>query len=192
MIDAMIDARTAITLTQTSSQVLVKNASAGCANSGGYTEENEWYRVFDLPSYGIVDPFHVEQVVFAVDTSVGAKTVNVKLGSYNGTPGGSLDTGNSDFGGLVTLLASTTASIPATNTGVVVTAEVGVDVPASSKLIVEVQSAQGGYFFIGATNAGESRPGYLRAPGCGRSSPVTLATIGFPNTHLLLSVTGTK
>jgi hypothetical protein len=191
-IDAPIDAPGTITLSQTNSQMLVKNASVGCANSGGYTEENEWYRVFDLASYGIVDTFHVEQVTFAVDTSVGNKTVNVKIGRYEAALTNPLETGNSDFAGAITLLQTTSVAVPPTNTGVVMTAELDMYVLPNTKLIVEVQSPQGGYFFLGATNTGETATGYLRAPACGRGKPVTVATLGFPNAHLLLSVTGTK
>lgn len=191
-IDAAIDATAAITLTQTSSQALVKDASAACINSGSYTEENEWYRVFDLPSFGIVDTFHVEQVTFAVDTSNGGKMVTVKIGSYAGTPGSSLNTGNADFAGLVTPISMVAVAVPPTSNGVVMTAELDANVPPNTKLIVEVQASQGGWFFVGATNAGETQPGYLRAPACGRSNPVTMASIGFPNAHLLISVTGSQ
>jgi hypothetical protein len=182
----MIDANVSVTLSQTTNTTIVQNASAACLQNGT-THENSYYRVFDLPSHGITGSFRLKNVTFAVDDAV-AMNVNVKVGTYNGTPGNQLDTG------VVTSLSSGTVAVPATTNGLMMPVETDVMIPANSKLIVEVQAPSraglGGTFFIGATTAGQTQAGYIRAPVCGINQPVTFAAINFPNTHIILTVTG--
>jgi hypothetical protein len=70
------------------------------------------------------------------------------------------------------------------------------DIPPGSNLIVEVlspdhSSQPGTYFYIGATTAGETKPGYVRAPACSINNPTTTAGVGYPSANLVITVTGT-
>lgn len=57
----------------------------------------------------------------------------------------------------------------------------------ASDLVVEV--ASGSLYYVGANGAGQSRPGYIVAPGCGFHEPTRLDQIdGFENTHIILMV----
>lgn len=184
-----------VTLTQTTNNTVVAANSVACG-AGGYTAENSYYRVFKLSDHGINSAFHVSQVTFGVQEAGGTQNVTVKLGTYAGTPGTMLDTGGTDFGGSVTQIATTSVAVPATTTGASVPAPITGDIPAGSSVIVEVlspdHSAAGNvYFYLGATNAGETKPGYIRAPSCNFASPSSTASVGYPTANLLISVTGT-
>jgi hypothetical protein len=77
-----------------------------------------------------------------------------------------------------------------------VTVPILATVPANAQMIVEVFSPDqlgtgGKYFYLGGNTLGESKPAYLRAPGCTTPQPKTTAALGFP-TSLVLTVTGTK
>jgi hypothetical protein len=63
-------------------------------------------------------------------------------------------------------------------------------------LVVEINSpngiSAGNTFFIGSNSAGQSAPGYLRAPGttagCNINEPATLVSLGAPNMHMIIDV----
>ena len=191
-VDAAIDAPAMVSLSQTTNESVVANASVACI-SNGYTTENSWYRVFDLADHGITEEFHVTEVIFGVEKAAGTQNVQVKIGIYDGTIGTNLNTGNSDFAGPITYVNMGTVNVPA-NTGYMTRVPVEGELPANSKLIVSVRTpgatGQAPYFYVGASNTGENRPGFIRAPACGISQPTTTGSIGFPNSHLLISVVG--
>ena len=61
-------------------------------------------------------------------------------------------------------------------------------------LVVEIfppdgQTA-GNSFFIGSNNLGQTAPSYLAAADCGVPEPTNTATIGFPDMHIVMNVTG--
>ena len=70
-------------------------------------------------------------------------------------------------------------------------------IAANLSLVLEVfvpdGTTAGNIFFMGSNAAGQTAPGYIRAPatGCDITQPVTLASISFPNVHLVMQVTGT-
>jgi len=65
---------------------------------------------------------------------------------------------------------------------------------ASDILAVEVFSPNGqtanNSFFIGSNALGQSGPSFIRAADCGVAEITNLAAIGFPNMHLVMSVSG--
>ena len=202
----MIDAppgMVTVTLQQTTNNTVVAAnsvACGGCNNTSNpcnstYTAENAYYRVFALADHGITNPFNVSQVTFGVQEAAGTQTVQVKIGTYAGTPGTTLNTGATDFAGAITPINTATVSVPATTTGISVPAPITATVPAGSNLIVAVfspthQGQANTYFYIGATNAGETKPGYMRAPNCSLSTATTTGGVGYPAANLLISVTG--
>ncbi|HNB33923.1 MAG TPA: HYR domain-containing protein, partial [Bacteroidia bacterium] len=67
-------------------------------------------------------------------------------------------------------------------------------IPANAVLIVELFTPDGGgsnnSFFIGSNNSAQTGPSYISAADCGITTPTDLATIGFPNMHIILNVNG--
>lgn len=75
------------------------------------------------------------------------------------------------------------------------------DVPATiatGLMYVEIESlnpnagngTSGQIFQVGANSAGQTAPWYLVAAACGANNPIPNFAIGFPNDHMVLSVTG--
>ena len=66
--------------------------------------------------------------------------------------------------------------------------------PAGSVLVVEVFTPNGqttsNSFFIGSNAAGQTGPSYIAAADCTIPEPATTASIGFPNMHIVMNVTG--
>jgi hypothetical protein len=191
--DAAIDAAPVqVTLSQTTNQTVAAANSVACSQ-GTETRDNSWYRVFALTEHGISNkPFNVQSVTFAMQESAGSPQVQVKIGTYAGALGGAtLDLAQ------VTPINSTTATVPPTTTGVSVTAPITGTIPANGQIIVEILSPDllgtGGHNFIGASNGGQTRPSYIRSTICAITAPQNVATVGggFPNSHFIITVTGT-
>lgn len=189
-------APTPVMLGQTTSMMVGSNNSIACGNADGTTAENSYYRVFRLADAGITGGLRVTSVTFGVQEALGQPAVQVKVGTYAGNvvpPPAQLDTG------LVTPIASATFNVPDTQSTAATTVTVPIiaNVPALSQLIVEVlspdQNGLSKYFYLGGNSAGESKPAYLRAPatGCAVPQPRTVASIGFPDSHLVIAVSGT-
>jgi hypothetical protein len=174
------------TLTQTTSGALVQNTAPACGNSTG-TDVNDYYRVFDLAAAGITTDFHVTQVSFQVDDSTG-QSPSVKIGTYNATPGTTLNVGS------MATVTTKTATVPSTTTGATVNVDfTGTTIPAGSKLLFEIDSPAGSTLYMGANTGGESASGYIMAPACSINSPTDISTVSstYPTVDLLMTVTGT-
>jgi hypothetical protein len=198
-IDApMIDAGpTTKTLSQTTSEALRAGTSIACGNAMG-TSANSYYRVFDLAAAGITTTFNVTKVSFQIEHCQPGATVAVRVGTYAGTPGQTLATGN------MTILASNAAVAipqvieagdPPTTPGGTVDAPISAAIPAGSKLLVEVDAPDGSNvysFYMGANTSGESAPGYIMSTTCGIGMPTNISTVSAENPaiNLLLTVTG--
>ena len=195
-VDAAVDARMvdATIMTTLSQQVSTTNASGNSVvcNSG----ENSWYRVFALADHNITGAFMVQSVTFGVQEAAGSPIVNIRVGTYGAAPGTTLNTG------MITNVNQTTHQVAAfTNPGGNVTVPITAMIPAGSRLIVEVAKSgtntAGLHFVIGASNAGETKTGYVRAPTCNDPNgnaivqPITTAAAGRPTSHLNIVVTGT-
>ena len=192
-IDAMpIDAPpqpVAITLSQGTNTIVSGNA-VGCSNNiTGYTTENSYYRLFNLPQMGYTGQVTLTSVSFGVESashSSGSQTVQVKLYTVNGA----FTTGN------MTLLYGQNVTVANTNLGIVpVTLQQPVVVPAGAQLAIEVFVPDGTStsttFFIGSNTDAESAPSYIRAPGCSVSQPSTFGALAFPDVHIVLTASGT-
>jgi hypothetical protein len=185
-------------LSQNSATTTNGNSFACSQSYTKYTLENSYYRVFPLADYGITGPYEVQSVTFAVQTANAGGTqqpAQVKIGKYNGTPGGiSLSLAD------VAPLNSTSIMI---NDGVTsVTTPISGVIPAGGNLIVELAipdgTAAGNIFFIGTNAAGESKPGYIRAPaqGCDFLAPTSMNAVamqkGLATAYLVMTVSGVK
>ena len=175
----------AIMLTQSTSATVGATSSLACGNNAdGTTAENSWYRVFRLADANITGGLRVNAVTFGVQEATGQPAVQVKIGTYAGalTPQPSqLDTT------LITPITSATFMVPNTTSAAptTVTVPITANVPALSQMIVEVfvpdQLGTSRYFYLGGNSLGESKPSYLRAPGCATPQPRTTAALGFPS-----------
>ncbi|MBA3459453.1 MAG: hypothetical protein H0T46_05805 [Deltaproteobacteria bacterium] len=185
-----------ITLTQNTGTSIGSNNSIACGNPDGTTAENSWYRVFRLADHGVVGGLRVTAVSFGVQEALGLPNVQIKIGTYSGNlvpPPAQLDTG------LITPLTSATFAVPNTaNTAPTsVTVPITANVPALSQMIVEIFSPDmngtSKYFYLGGNATGESKPGYLRAPtgACATPQPRSTTALGFPTSHLFITVAGT-
>ena len=67
-------------------------------------------------------------------------------------------------------------------------------VTSAQILVVEVDSpdgsTNGNAFYIGSNSLPQSGPSYIYAPACGLTDITDLATIGFPNMHIIMRVNG--
>ncbi|HEU0033387.1 MAG TPA: hypothetical protein VFQ53_22300 [Kofleriaceae bacterium] len=187
----LIDAAVSVTLTQTTSSTNTASNSVTCPNG-----ENSWYRVFSLADHGITGPFFINQVTFGAQEAGGSPVLQIKVGTYTGALGGTtIDLSK------VTNLNSATMTIPNTNDpGNNVVVPITATAPAGSNVIVEIfnpSNTSTKFFFIGASNAGETKPGYVRGPSCNDSggtpitTPRSTASIGFPASNLNINLTGT-
>jgi len=174
-------------LQQTDDMTIASHLSLACSDPNG-TTENSWYRIFPLTDMGVDKPFTVHRVNFGVQTAIGDQRVKVSIGAYAGHPGSvELDPAKID------VLALTTIPVPA-GTGQQLQANFpAITVPQSANLIVEIRSegyTDGRYFYLGATQAAEMIPGYLRAPTCNVPNPVMTSGLGYSQTHVIIAVSG--
>ncbi len=180
-----------ITLRQTADDKVERSLEFGCTNGDGSSADTSWYRVFSLSEEGITNTFAVESISVGVCFAVGTPEITVKVGTYGGSPDDTtLALGN------ITMLGSAEVTVPATQISKVIEVPIAATVPAGANLVVEVASPDligtGQQLNIGVTAAGESRPGFLRAPLCGTANPTKTTTAGAADAHLVLTVTGTR
>ncbi len=177
----------AITITHSATQNIVAG-SVSC-NAGGLHTDNSYYRAFDLASFGITDPFDITLVEIGVETATGTGgSQPITCNLYTSTPafpGG--------FPGSLTLIG--TAAVVVTDQALtILPIPITGTAPAGSELVVEIFTPDGqtlgNGFFIGSNPDGETGPSYLLAVDCGISVPTPTATIGFPNMHIVMNVTG--
>ena len=169
------------TLTHNTDNVITSANSVAC--QGG---DNNFARNFILADFGVTETFTINSGEIGVqeidlDTPV---TVNVYT-SDAAFP--------ASFGSAV-LLGSQSVNIPSTS-GLSIVAydfDVPVVVPAGTEaIVVEIfQEANGVAFFIGGT-AAETDDSYLKSTTCGVADYVTATSIGFPDAHYYITVTGT-
>ena len=187
------------TLSETTSTTIVANNSIACSNANtGLTEQNTYYRVFSLSSFGITTPFQVTSVTFQVEYAVSVPTSTLTVGTYSGTVGGTTLTA-ADIAAVQT---DSTVSIPNAddddpppNPGTV-TVPISATIPAGSNVAVELAVPAGGTFYIGTSSSGESDPGYVSSSGTGACSPpgatpTSMTSLGSGSEDILLTVTGT-
>jgi len=182
-------ALTTVTLQQMTSTAIVPGTPSCNVNTTGVTRENSYYRVFRLSDFGVTRPFTAQRVDFGVeeaDAGVGtSQAVQVRLHRLTGA----LITAN------LTNVAGQNVTV---NDGASIVIPVALS-PApvlqpSDTLVAEVfvpdGMAAGNIFFMGSNATAETGPSYIKATACSVNEPQTMASINFPNAHLVLTVTG--
>ncbi len=182
-------AQQTITLQQMTSTAIVAGSPSCNVTATGVTRENSYYRVFRLSDFGVIRPFTAQRVDFGVEeanSGVGTtQAVQVRLHTLNGA----LLTAN------LTPIAGQTVTV---NDGTSVVLPVALSpapvIQPSATLVVEVNvpdgMAAGNVFFIGSNATAETGPSYIKATACTVNEPATMASINFPNAHVVLTVTG--
>ena len=99
-------------------------------------------------------------------------------------------------GSVLTLRASQLVNLPDQALTVVDVPLTTPTVPlaVNSIVVLELMTAEGrspvnNTFFIGSNAGPQTAPSYLSAAACGLVTPTNLATIGLPNTHIILNAT---
>jgi hypothetical protein len=178
-----------ISMSQTTSTAPVAGNSISC-NAGGVHTDNSYFRRFYFDEHpGIGASATIDSVDVSVDAAAGAaNSLTVNLYTIpGGTP---VDTIPLDS---LTLIGTSTLLVPPTSLGSINVPVAG-NVPdtTASDLVVEVFTpdgqATGESFFIGATDTGQSHPGFLMAASCNIATPTDLTAIGFPDMHIIMAV----
>lgn len=176
-----------VTLTQNTSLNINDEAGIACSIPGIYTFQNSYWRVFDLAEYNEINrEFTITSVSFGVESvsaSIDSWIVLYRL------------TGSTLTFDTIEELSSTHFMLEGDTSLELVT----IDIPetvigANEALVVEWRIADGSptftQVFPGVNNAGESGPTYISTNGCDMSGIVTMASIGYPHVHWVLTVTG--
>lgn len=186
----------AVSITQSSdASTITPLNSVSCNNGIGHTD-NHYYRAFTLNTFPALDQpqFAVQSVTFGIESATSGTgapgqpvTVNVYKSTTNPPTNASLSGGLQDTVSftLPDMSASTfTANLPNSPVFTI----------ATDILVVEIFTPNGEatshLFFIGSNTAAETGAGYIEAADCGITDISSLSTIGFPNMHIVMTVSG--
>ena len=186
-----IDAPAIQTITLAQGPTTITAANTVSCNATGITAENSYYRAFRLADHGVNSAFTANRIDVGIESATAgigtSQTIQVKLYTVAGAfPAG-----------VLTQIAGQIATVTNTTTGTVLPVTLSPTglAPAGSTIVAEVfipdGAATNNSIFIGSNTAAETGPSYIRAPDCGSTQPATLASVGFPNVHMVITVTGT-
>ncbi|MEO6348679.1 MAG: T9SS type A sorting domain-containing protein [Aquaticitalea sp.] len=174
-----------VTLSQTTTDAITQGAVRCGTNTETY--DNIYYRSFDLLALGYTQ-FEVTEVSFAIQTL------------ETPSPGFAVDviiysnSGGTFPAGVLTPIANVSVPLTTADSNSIKTVPIMAIVVAPAQLVFGVsipyQSGDTTLIVFGANSDGQSAPGYISSQQCDVTSPTNLADIGFPNTHLIMSVTG--
>lgn len=185
----VIAAQTTVTITQSNDSTTITDGNSISCNAGGPHADNAYLRVFDLPAFGIENGLDVTNIQVGIDeaASVGGAGQPIEVNLYTKAPASALTYANLTPIGSANFTINDTAltlfDMPVTGT-----------VTTGLDLVVEVFTpngqTDGHVLFIGSNAAGQTDASYVAAAACGFAEPVTTATVGFPDMHIVMSVTG--
>lgn len=182
------------TITESSDPVTITSGnSVSCNNGVGHTL-NDYGRNFHLASFPALNlpAFTVQSVVVGVEQATGAggtQPITLRLAEGDGNiaaeaaPAGTvLSTDNVNITDQALTLFTINVATPPTLT------------VATDDLVFDLTTpdgqAAGNLFFIGSNAAPETAPSFLQAAACGVATFTATAGIGFPNMHIVVSVSG--
>jgi hypothetical protein len=182
------------TITQSSDATTITALnSVSCNNGVGHTL-NSYFRAFTLSAFNPPldsTQFLVQNVTFGIEQATGAggsQPISVILYDSSANP-----PTNASLGTAISTEAITLADQTATLFSQNLTTQ-PVLLNASDILAVEVLTpdgqAAGNLFFIGSNAAPETGPSFIRAAACGIAQPTSTTVIGFPNMHIVMTVSG--
>lgn len=186
------------TITQSTSTTIAAGNSVSC-NQGAPNfrhTDNSYYRGMTLSTFPALTlpQFVVQQVTLGVEQATATAppqpiTVRIWNATANPISGAANPPGNNQVSSQAVNVTNQTLSLlPVTLTTQPLL------LVASDVLAVEVFTPDGtiagNTFFIGSNASGQSGPSYLKAVPCGVSTILDTASIGFPNMHIVMQVTG--
>jgi hypothetical protein len=185
-----------VTLDQNASSAIKGNNSFACvATVQDHTPANSYYRVFPLADFNVTSTLHVTEVVFGVEfahaETGGMQPATLRLGNYRGTAGTTIDPAMIAPLGMMQIMINDTA------TGDRVTVPFGIDVPAGTNLVVQLDlpasATAFNEFYMGSNSAGERKPGYWGATTCDLDPPKAFASMTDLDheVDILMTVSGT-
>jgi hypothetical protein len=172
------------TLSQSSSETITAGNAISCGNNEtGTTNANQFLRAFTLSDFGIDSAFEVSSIRFGIE----ALSVEVPVTINLYTLDGSLSYFNLQR-------VATTITVQPAQALTLVDVPITASIPAGATLVLEVEipdlGGVNGNFVPGSNAAGQSAPSFIAAARCNAAEPRDLAEIGFPDMHLVMSVTG--
>jgi hypothetical protein len=181
-----------VTISHSTDPAVIEPGHSISCNSGAPSflhTDNSYWRVFDLPAFGIDGPFFVTSVGLGVDRAWsvdGFQPLDIRLYTLEGsfslahlTPIGAVSLALGDQ-------SESLIEVPLS----------GPVAPAGSVLVLEIHTpsgiADGRGFFLGSNSLGQSGPSYLSAEECHLTEPTDLASVdsSFADVDWVLSVTG--
>jgi hypothetical protein len=167
-------------------------AGAGVACSDGvFTTENSWLRLFDLDGdHGLVGWWGAEGVDWGMETLTGTLPIDVNIYC--------LDDGLPFLYQFMTMVGSgTTQAVDGQLLFYFTTVSGGCD-SATQSMAVELSGGDCEIlgtctlYWIGANGLGQTAPSYIASASCGIVDPTDLASIGFPDSHLVMKVSSSS
>lgn len=185
---ALASAQAAQTITQSTSNAITPDNSVTCGDATTHAASS-YFRVFDLAAFGIDNGMDVSQVEIGIEEAAagagGQQPIAVRL--HSKAPAAALTYAN---------LAQIGAASSSVNNGtqflfsVPVTGSIGADLDLVVEVITPDGTANGNLLVIGSNAAAENAPSYIVAAACGSPQPATTDSIGAPDMHIVMSVTG--
>jgi hypothetical protein len=180
---------TTVTLSQNASTTVVAGNGVSCNGGppGLVHFDNSYFRAFDLSAFPTgFTACRVDVGIEAANAGDPATSQPITVNLYSNSglpfPGG-------------TRVAVGTATVQVSDRAL---STVGVPlealVPAGTQLVAEVftpnGTASGHSFLMGSNPSPEAAPSYIQAQDCGLPTPISFASAGSANTHLVLTVIG--
>jgi hypothetical protein len=174
-----------LSITHSLSQTIMAENSVACSEDGGEsTAENGFLRTFFLEDFGIYGDFEISQVSFGIE-ALNDNSIDITVNLYT------LDALEFTYANM-TLIGSSSETIPP-QALTIMSMPISATAPAGSTLVVEIDApdmSDTAAFFIGSNDQGQTASSYIRSASCGMPQPTDFSTIGFPNVHIVINVTG--
>jgi subtilisin-like proprotein convertase family protein len=178
----------AVDLTQTTSSTITAANSVSC-DSTTYHTDNSYYRAFDMATT-LGRGLTVTSVDVAIQeaSSPGAvgQPMSVRLYTSSSNP--------PTVASLSAAIATADVTV-ADQTLAIVNVPISASVGPHDVLVVEVFTPNGSagpnLLRVGSNALGQTAPNFIRAADCGVAEIASLASIGFPNMHTVMTVHGT-
>lgn len=187
------------TITSNSSLEIKTPSTVACGdNTTGITSNNAYYKLFNLPSLGVEDEFHIQEFQFAIqslDYMPGTEEeIYIQIELYK--------TSKTDFpatwGGPDYEIVSTTYQlVTEEDSGKLVTHTLDevVTIEEGASLIAKIshERLESSQLYLGSNDAPDTVPSYLSSEACNINGPTLFTAVGdFPNVHMIMVLKGVE
>lgn len=177
-------------ISHSASQSIVDDTGVACnSNATNFSAQNSYWRVFELSAFGLNNGFDVTSVDIGVQATDISGPIETTVNLY--TLDGAFELAN------LTLMGSATYDLQPTDAMSIVSVPVTGSFGFGATLVVEWlvpdirAGAVTGTVFFGGNSAGQTGPTYVSSATCDLNEPTDLASIGFDDSHWVLTVNGT-